>query len=66
MFYNVGRTERAIRFAIGVAALSLTVVGPRTPWGFLGLIPLFTAAIGWCPLYSLLGISTRRPPASRT
>jgi hypothetical protein len=58
MLNNVGNADRALRFLIGAAALSLTIVGPKTPWGFLGLVPMLTATLGWCPLYSLLGIST--------
>jgi hypothetical protein len=64
MFSNIGGTERAIRFLIGAGAVTLAITGPQTPWGYLGLLPMFTAVIGWCPLYSLLGISTRRKPAT--
>ena len=56
--FNVGPVDRFIRALIGTAALSLVFFGPQTPWGYLGLIPLLTAAIGWCPLYSVLGINT--------
>lgn len=47
-----------MRAVFGTVILSLVFVGPQTPWGWLGLIPLGTAAMGWCPLYSLLGINT--------
>jgi hypothetical protein len=47
-----------VRVVLGVGALSLTVVGPQTMWGLLGLVPLATALLGSCPLYTLLGIST--------
>ena len=60
MSSNIGGTERAIRLLVGAAALTLAFTGPTTPWGFLGLIPIATALVGWCPLYTLLGISTRR------
>lgn len=56
---NLGSTDRMLRAALGIAGLSLVYVGPHTPWGYLGLVPLITAAIGYCPLYALLGISTR-------
>lgn len=56
---NVGPIDRALRFVLGVALLTLAFTGPRTLWGALGLIPLVTAMLGWCPLYTLLGISTR-------
>lgn len=50
--------ERGLRVLIGLSALSLVVVGPHTPWGLLGLIPLATGLIGSCPIYTLFGIST--------
>lgn len=55
---NEGSVDRVLRAAIGVALLSLTFVGPRTPWGLLGLLPLLTGVIGFCPLYRLVGLST--------
>ncbi len=55
---NEGSPDRAIRALFGAVILSLVFIGPQTPWGWLGLIPLGTAAMGWCPLYSLLGINT--------
>ncbi len=55
---NEGAVDRALRVVVGLGVLSLTVVGPKTGWGLLGLIPLVTAAIGSCPLYRLFGIST--------
>ena len=50
--------ERVLRVLAGLALLSLVFVGPKTPWGWLGLILLLTGATGLCPLYTLLGIST--------
>ena len=55
---NVHPIERAVRVLIGLAVLSLVVVGPHTLWGLLGVIPLLTGMVGICPLYTLLGIST--------
>ncbi len=55
---NIGNTERVIRAIVGVILIALVFVGPKTPWGWIGLIPLVTAIIGWCPPYALLGIST--------
>ncbi len=62
---NIHPVERVVRGLFGVAVLSLVFVGPRSPWGWLGLIPLVTAIVGWCPPYSLLGINTcgKRKPA---
>lgn len=56
--FNVGVIDRILRFAVGVALLSIVFVGPQTAWGWIGLVPLITSLLGTCPLYSLLGIST--------
>jgi hypothetical protein len=50
--------ERILRVLLGLGVLSLAFLGPRTPWGFLGLVPLATGLLGSCPLYTLLGFST--------
>ncbi len=55
---NEGTADRAIRIVVGLAILSLTVVGPRTPWGLVGLVPLATGLLGFCPLYRVIGVST--------
>jgi hypothetical protein len=55
---NVHKIERVVRIVAGLAILSLVFVGPQTPWGWLGLVPLATGVLGWCPPYALLGIST--------
>lgn len=55
---NIGSIDRALRIIAGIALISIVFIGPQTPWGWLGLVPLATALIGWCPLYRLLGIST--------
>jgi len=64
MHLNEGFLDRAIRVALGVGLLSLTVLGPQTLWGLLGLIPLATGLVGYCPLYQLTGITTSRPAKS--
>ncbi len=58
MTQNVGGIDRILRIIVGLGLLSLVFIGPQTPWGWLGLIPLGTALVGWCPPYALLGIST--------
>ncbi len=55
---NEGTLDRILRVVAGLGLLSLTVVGPRTSWGLVGLLPLVTGLAGTCPLYSLLGLST--------
>ena len=47
MKWNVGTAERVIRIVIGVVLLALTVTGPKTWWGLVGLVPLGTALWGW-------------------
>jgi Inner membrane protein YgaP-like, transmembrane domain len=55
---NVGSIDRVIRAVVGLGLISLVFVGPQTVWGWIGIVPLVTAVIGWCPPYALLGIST--------
>lgn len=55
---NVGPIDRALRFALGIALLSMAFTGPKSAWGFLGFVPLLTATLSSCPLYTLLGFST--------
>lgn len=55
---NEATIDRVIRVVLGVLVLSLTVVGPHTLWGLIGLVPLATGLLGSCPLYTLLGVST--------
>jgi hypothetical protein len=55
---NVGTVDRALRAIVGLVLISLVFVGPQTPWGWIGIIPLATAVISWCPTYSLLGMRT--------
>ena len=55
---NLGTIDRVLRIVVGLALISIVFVGPQTPWGWFGVVPLATALIGYCPLYSLLGIKT--------
>ena len=57
---NMGSVDRALRAIVGLILISLTVVGPQTLWGLVGLVPLLTAVAGFCPAYTLLGIKTCR------
>ncbi|HQR68227.1 MAG TPA: DUF2892 domain-containing protein [Thermoanaerobaculia bacterium] len=56
--------ERVIRVLIGLGLISIVFVGPKTPWGWIGIVPLVTGFTGLCPLYTLLGISTRGKKAA--
>lgn len=60
MTRNIGSIDRWFRTLLGIALLALVFYGPKTNWGYLGFIPLATALFGYCPLYGLLGISSRR------
>lgn len=60
MLKNEASIDRLVRFVLGVVLLSLVFIGPKTAWGWLGIIPLATAAMGFCPLYRLLRINTCR------
>lgn len=59
---NVGTIDKVVRIVVGAALIALTFVGPFTatlyPWGLIGIVPLVTGLIGWCPAYSILGIRT--------
>lgn len=55
---NVGGIDKVIRIVLGLGLLAIAFVGPKTPLGYLGIIPLATGLLGTCPLYSLLGFST--------
>jgi hypothetical protein len=55
---NEHPVERVLRVALGLFLLSLVFLGPKTPWGYLGLLPLATGFLGSCPLYTALGFST--------
>lgn len=55
---NMHDVERVIRFILGLALVTMVVVGPQTNWGFLGLVLIFTAAQGSCPIYTIFGFST--------
>lgn len=55
---NVGTIDRIARVILGLMLLALTLTGTIGVWGWIGVIPLLTAALGTCPLYSVVGLST--------
>ncbi|HFB66743.1 MAG TPA: DUF2892 domain-containing protein [Aeromonadales bacterium] len=55
---NEGSIDRALRVIAGLVLIALVFVGPQTPWGWVGVVPLLTGLIGWCPLYAILGLNT--------
>ena len=50
--------ERVARVLLGVGVLSLAFIGPKTPLGYIGIVPIATGLLGSCPLYTLFGFST--------
>lgn len=58
MTKNVGTIDRALRIIVGILLIALTLTGTIGIWGWIGVIPLATALIGWCPAYSIFGIKT--------
>jgi hypothetical protein len=61
---NVCGVDRGLRIVVGAALLLLSFVGPVAetlyPWGLIGIVPLVTGLIGWCPAYSIFRIKTCR------
>jgi Inner membrane protein YgaP-like, transmembrane domain len=58
MSVNEGTVDRVLRVLVGLLLIALVFVGPRTNWGWIGLVPLITGLVGVCPLYRLVGFST--------
>lgn len=63
MKVNEGVIDRSLRVVAGLVLIGLAVSGTVGAWGYLGVVPVLTGAVGMCPLYRLLGINTC--PASR-
>lgn len=58
MTKNMGTVDRGLRVVVGIILIALVFVGPQTPWGWIGIVPLFTALTAWCPAYLPFGINT--------
>jgi hypothetical protein len=58
MQVNEGAIDRLIRVIAGLAIISLVFIGPKTPWAWLGLVPLLTGMVGFCPAYAIFGVNT--------
>jgi len=58
MTSNVGGIDRILRIVLGLVLIGLTLTGSIGVWGWLGVVPLATGAIGWCPPYAIFGFST--------
>lgn len=58
---NEGGLDRALRIVVGLVLLALFFMNPEAPWrmfALIGIVPLATGLIGWCPLYTVLGMNT--------
>ena len=55
---NVGSADRLLRIVLGLILIALVFVGPKTPWGWIGLVPLVTGLLRTSPLYSLIGVNS--------
>ncbi|MBF0154051.1 MAG: DUF2892 domain-containing protein [Magnetococcales bacterium] len=55
---NVGGMDRLLRIVAGIVLIALVFVGPQTVWGWIGVVPLLTGVVNFCPAYTLFGIST--------
>lgn len=62
MKVNEGVIDRSLRVAAGLVLIGLAATGTVGAWGYIGVVPLLTGAIGLCPLYSLLGINSCPTP----
>ena len=58
MKLNVGGIDKILRIVAGVALVALTALGFIPVWGYIGVVPLLTGLMGWCPAYTLLGMNT--------
>lgn len=55
---NVGGIDRILRIVLGLALIALTLTGTIGAWGWIGVVPVLTGALGTCPLYTMLGFSS--------
>lgn len=58
MSKNVGGIDRILRIVVGLALIALALLDVVGVWGWIGIVPLATGAIGWCPAYLPLGLKT--------
>jgi len=61
---NVGGVDKILRIVAGLVLIGLAVAGIGTPWTWIGVVPLATALINFCPLYAVIGASTCKKPAA--
>lgn len=61
MTFNEGVIDRGLRIVVGLILIGLSLTGNIGAWGWVGIVPLATGLMGWCPAYSLFGIKTCKP-----
>lgn len=59
---NVGGIDRILRLVIGLALVAMAATGTVGAWGYIGIVPILTGALGWCPAYLPFGFSTCKAP----
>lgn len=55
---NVGGIDRILRVVVGIALIALAATGTVGLWGYIGVVPLLTGLMGWCPPYAIFGWNT--------
>jgi hypothetical protein len=55
---NVGGIDKILRIVVGAVLIALGIMGVGAPWTFIGIVPLVTGLMGWCPAYKLIGVNT--------
>ncbi len=63
MNHNIGGIDRPLRIVVGLALIVLALLHIGSPWTWVGVVPLVTGLVGWCPAYTVLGVSTCRRSA---
>ncbi len=58
MTKNIGGVDRILRIVVGLALIAAAATGTIGVWGYIGLVPLATGLMGWCPPYAILGFNT--------
>jgi hypothetical protein len=64
MKMNVGSIDKILRIIAGIVLIALAYTGTLGVWAYIGVIPLVTGLVGWCPLYTLLGMNTKGKSAA--
>lgn len=55
---NIGKTDMMLRVVVGLALIASALSGVFTPWGWVGVVPLATGLLRWCPAYTIFGLKT--------